>query len=467
MGDQVQAAAVYARISSDDGTALGVKRQVLDCRQLAAQLGWTVAEEYVDNDVSAFDGKRRPAFEQMVSDLVDGHRDAVLVYHPDRLSRRPIELEQFVQQLTVAGVRHVRFVSGGAVDLGDGGGLTLLRIQSVLAAEESQAKSRRVKRKLDEVAAAGLPHGGPLRPFGFEADKITHRPAEAEVMRALAARFLAGESMRSLTVWLGEENVQTCTGAPWGTTTVKRMLTAPRTAGLRTHRGEVVGPAVWAPIISPQDRNRLLARLAQQRASGRRPPRRYLLSGLLRCGKCGKRLLSAARVDRRRYVCVPGPDQRGCGGVMVTALPVEELVAAAVLFRLDTPELQRSMAGQAAADDQAALLAEQIAEDRQQSAELAEAYGAKLISMSEWLTARKPIEARIDNAERRLARRTRNDALVGLVGNGERLRTQWEGLNLTRQAAIIAAVVDHVVIAATGPTGRRFDTGRVQPVWRL
>jgi hypothetical protein len=30
-----------------------VKREVADCRKLAEQLGWTVAEEYVDNDVSA------------------------------------------------------------------------------------------------------------------------------------------------------------------------------------------------------------------------------------------------------------------------------------------------------------------------------------------------------------------------------------------------------------------------------
>jgi site-specific DNA recombinase len=112
------AASIYARISSDqDGTALGVTRQLADCRELAARLGWTVAEEYVDNDLSAFSGKRRPAYEQMVADIADGHRDAVLVYHVDRLTRRPIELEQFVDTVTAAKVRHVRFVSGADVDI--------------------------------------------------------------------------------------------------------------------------------------------------------------------------------------------------------------------------------------------------------------------------------------------------------------------------------------------------------------
>jgi len=49
-----RAVAVYARISQDrDGTSLGVARQLADCRAEAARRGWTVAQEYVDDDVSA------------------------------------------------------------------------------------------------------------------------------------------------------------------------------------------------------------------------------------------------------------------------------------------------------------------------------------------------------------------------------------------------------------------------------
>lgn len=54
MAKTVVSAAVYARISSDlDGTALGVTRQLEDCRRLANDLGWKLGEEYVDNDLSA------------------------------------------------------------------------------------------------------------------------------------------------------------------------------------------------------------------------------------------------------------------------------------------------------------------------------------------------------------------------------------------------------------------------------
>lgn len=148
--------------------------------------------------MSAFSGKKRPAYERMLADLRDGVRDAVVVYHADRLTRRPIELEQFLQVAAAAKVRGVRFVAGAAVDVADGDGLLVPRLLSAVAANESASKSRRVRRKLDEVAASGRPHGGAQRPFGYAGDKITVVAAEAKIVRAVVARYIAGESLRSL-----------------------------------------------------------------------------------------------------------------------------------------------------------------------------------------------------------------------------------------------------------------------------
>jgi DNA invertase Pin-like site-specific DNA recombinase len=461
-------AAIYARISSDDGTALGVARQVEDCRRLAESLGWAVAEEYVDNDVSAFSGKRRPAYERMMEDLADGSRDAVVGYHPDRLTRRPIELEQFVDTVTAAGVRHVRFVAGGPVNVADGDSLLVLRIQGAVAANESASKSRRVRRKMDEVAASGRPHGGAFRPFGYEADKVTVRPDEADTIRALVARYLAGESLRSLAAWLDSQGVRTVAGGPWTTTTVRSVISSARIAGLREHRGEVVGPASWEAIITPAERDKVLTRLASFKNAGRRTPRRYLLSGLLRCERCGHRLYASARATSRRYVCQSGPDHGGCGRMTVAAEPVEELIAEAVLYRLDTPELADALAGRAAEDEQAAALAESLAADKARLDELAALYGEGQIGSREWLAARHPIEARIADTERRLARMTHSDALTGLVGNSVELRSRWTALGLTRQAAIVAAVLDHAVVHPVDPhASRKFDPARVEPVWKL
>jgi DNA invertase Pin-like site-specific DNA recombinase len=411
----VRAAAIYARISSDvEGSGLGVSRQLDDCRKLADSLGWSVAEEYVDNDLSAYSGKHRPAYERMLADLRDGERDAVIVYHVDRLSRRPIELEQFLEALDAAKVRLVRFVVGDT-DLSTGDGLMVVRILAAMAANESATKSRRVKRKMEQNAAAGLPHGGYVRPFGYEPDKVTVVESEAVVIRQLAERFLAGESLRSLVAWLEDNDVRSVVGKPWRTPTLRTLLASGRIAGLREHNGVVVGPAVWPGIISEEQHRRIRALMQQKAVSGRRAPRRYALSGLLRCGKCGHPLYSAARQTTRRYVCLSGPDHGGCGRLTVVAAPIEELIAKAVLYRLDTPELADALTGRTAQDEALVEVTEQLAQDRAQLEELAAAYAERAITMREWLTARQPIEQRIANSERRLTRASNSDGTAWLA----------------------------------------------------
>jgi hypothetical protein len=67
---------------------------------------------------------------------------------------------------------------------------------------------------------------------------------------------------------------------------------------------------------------------------------------------------------------------------------VEELIAQAVLFRLDTPELADALAGRAAADERTAALAQAPADDQEQLAELTGLYAAKSITAREWMEAR-------------------------------------------------------------------------------
>lgn len=462
-----RSAAIYTRISSDpDGTALGVERQEQDCRKEAEALGWTVAEVYQDNDVSAFSRKPRPAYERMLADVRGGHRDAVLCYHIDRLTRRNKDLDRFLEAVDEGKVRKVRFVTG-STDLGSGDGLLVARIMAAVAENESATKSRRMKRKNEQKAAMGEPHGGSNRPFGYERDGLTVIDAEAVVVRDLVARFLAGESLRSLALWLDESGVRTVKGNPWRTPTLRAMLCSGRIAGLRELRGEVVGPAKWPAIITEADRDRVLRGFEAKKVSGRRAPRRYLLSGMLRCGKCGHPLYSAARENTRRYVCLRGPDHGGCGRLTVVAAPVEELIAGAVLHRLDSPEVADALSGRSSADDAQSALARDVGRDKEQLDELAAAYGQGLIVMREWLTARAPIDVRIRDGEARLARASGHQALAALVGTGADLRRQWADLNLDRQAAIVKTLLDHAVIGAGVNGARSLDPGRVQPVWRL
>ena len=459
-------AAIYARISLDaEGEGKGVKRQIEDCRKLAANLGWTIADEFVDNDISAYSGKRRPEYERMLDDIRAGIIDGVLVYNLDRLTRRPAEFEHFNDLALAVGIP-LRCVTGD-LDIGTEDGLLMGRIQAAFAAKESAAKSRRQKRKNDEKAAARLPHGGSQRPFGFKDDRTSHQPDEAAVIRQLAERYLAGESLRSLATWLDAEGIRTVNGGPWRTNVVRLQLTSPRIAGLKEHRGQIVGNAVWEPVISVATRERLLAAFDQRKSSGRRSPRRYLLSGLMRCGLCGGLLYSARRETTRRYVCTSGPDHGGCGRITITAAPVEQLIAEVVLTRLDTPGLAQALAGQKATDVDSAGLLEEITADREQLEELATLLADRAMTTPEWMTVRNVIEARIRRNERRLHQATDSHQLEDIIGQGDALRSKWTTLNLDRQAAIVRTLVDRVVIASGVRGVRGVDPGRIDAVWRL
>lgn len=305
MGQHVHAAAIYARISSDqDRTALGVGRQLEDCRRLADRLGWAVADEYVDNHVSAYSGKTRPEFERLIEDLESGVVDGVLCYDEDRLARRLVDSERFVETLRLAGNRPLHFVTGGSLDLTNGDGLMFMRLKTTFAANESDTKSRRVRRKMEELAAAGRIHGGGVRPFGYERDRLTVRADEAEIIRQLAERFLAGETLISLTRWLNDEGVPTSGKATeWRTSSVRNVLRSARISGQREHRGEIVGPGEWPAIIPPEMTARLRAKLDDPNRRTNRSARRYALAGMLRCGRCGATLFAHPRQGVRRYHC--------------------------------------------------------------------------------------------------------------------------------------------------------------------
>jgi len=459
-------AAIYARISLDaEGTGKGVQRQVEDCRRLASDLGWAVADEYVDNDVSAYTGKRRPEYERMLDDIRSGTVDAVLIYNLDRLTRRPIEFEQF-NAIAVEADIPLRCVTGD-MDLGTDDGLYVGRCQAAGAAYESGKKSRRQKRKNEEKAAAGQPHGGYRRPFGFEENKVTHKPDEVEIIRTLADRYLAGESLRSLATWLEAEGITTVGGGPWRSNVVRLQLQSPRIAGLREHLGEVVGPAVWEPIITPLKRQQLLAEFERRKVSGSSPNRSYLLTGLIRCSLCKGLLYSARRATTRRYVCQSGPDHGGCGRITVVAAPVEDLIAESVLFRLDTAELADALAGRSRSDSDTNSLMETVSADREHLEALAILHAENNITMSEWMTARKVIAERLQRNERLVRRASQADNLSRVVGQGHALRTQWSSLNLDRQTAIVRAVLDHAVVSPGTRGARALDPARVVPVWRL
>lgn len=461
-----RATAIYVRISKDDrGDLLGVKRQEKDCRALAARKGWPVTELYVDDDVSAYVPGKRPEYARLLADMKEGRVDSLVVYDLDRLHRHPWELEEFFRTCDAAAVTHLASVSGD-FDLATSDGQLMARIMGAVAKKSSDDGSRRLQRKHQELAEAGKPSGGGARPFGYEYDGMRIVPDEAEMIRDAARRLLMGEPMASICRGWNDAGMLTGSGSLWRVGTLRNMLLSPRLAGLRAYKGEIVGEAAWQAILERPVWEQVRALLTDPARRQERPARASLLTHLARCGRCKAKLVVAPVEGRATYRCQKGPGKLGCGGLAIVAAPFEDIIEKALLHRCDSPGFLEALSGATAdGDAEGAEAAAAITKAEAKLAELAQMWAASEITRAEWMAARRPVEAALDAARRRIRRRTKTTAIEGLTAPGA-LREQWPSLPLHRKRAILAAALDRIEVAPARRGYNRFDPLRIDPIWR-
>lgn len=269
-------AAVYLRISSDPtGQQLGVTRQREDCLALCEAKGWTPVE-YTDNDTSASTGKRRAAYERMLTDIRDGAIGAVIAWDLDRLHRRPIELEAF---MALADEKHLALATvSGDVDLSTAQGRLVVRLAGSVAAHEVEHKRARQLRAAQQKAQSGKPKWRSA--FGYlpytgskEADDGTRTPdpATAPLVARVYAHVIAGGSISDGARMLNEAGAFGLNEKPWTPSTLSLFLRSPRNAGLRDHHGEIVGKGTWPGLVDESTWRTVQSILS---APGRAPARK-------------------------------------------------------------------------------------------------------------------------------------------------------------------------------------------------
>lgn len=342
-------AAIYCRLSlARFGDMTKVEDQARISRGVAERLGWHVAEGvgyphsdgvYTDNNKSAWQkNRKRPGWNQMLADVGDGKVDAIIVYHGDRLVRRPEDLTDLIR---LADNKGVKLASPTGTHNLDNQRLELW-IRAAFAEEESTRTSERKKSEYDRLRRSGRvrPGGRGGRTFGFATDGITHVPAEAAVVREVNARYLGGEGIRAIAADLAARGVVTVTGQPMHPLAVRRMLQLCRYAGLMPD-GEQAG--AWEPILSREDWEAARAITAARGgpAAAGHNARRYLLSGIARCGLCDSPMQAlSAYTDKRggrevqaTYGCV----KPGCRKVYRSLALLDAYVSGRTVNRLSNP----------------------------------------------------------------------------------------------------------------------------------
>lgn len=457
-------AAAYTRISDDRaGQGLGVQRQREDCEKLIADRGWSLVEVYTDNDQSAYRGKRRDAYEQLLDAVENGLVDVIVAWHPDRLHRSPVELERFIDLIERHGIT-VATVQGGEYDLTTAAGRMTARVVGAVARHESEHKSERLRRKHEELAAAGKLSGGGTRPFGFEDDRVTVRPSEAVVVVEMVRRLGAGESLRGIAVDLNSRGITTTTGRPWTQVVLRRLVTSPRIAGLRQHRGEIAAVAAWPALVDRAEWEACRRLLLDPSRRPNRVARSYLLTGHLYCGLCDAKLVARPRADKTRcYVCARGPGFSGCGKIRAIAETLEDWVVAALAGAIDDGGLASARAG--AGDLSDAGVAGELTTVEARLESLAEDYADGVMSRREWLAAKSRLDDRRRALEAQVTRGTQTAAL-GLL-RGDTTADSWKALSFDQQRAVLAAAVDRITIGPAVKGRNFFDPSRVSITWRM
>jgi site-specific DNA recombinase len=467
----------------------GIGRQEEDGRALAERLGWNIIKVIPEDDTSAFkrrsirlpDGSTalrtvRPGFRAVLDGLASGEFDGLIADDLDRVARDPRDLEDLIDVVESPKPRPNIPVASvtGSLRLDSDAGISMARVMVSIANKSSRDTARRVARKHQELAAEGKPGGGGFRPYGYTAKSREPIEAEANVVKEIAARVLGewdgwtdeqqakiepsvGESLNSIAADLNRRSVPTATGVPWSDRSVRSVVSKASVAGLREHRGEVVGKAVWPAILEVDVWERVCARLAGRNRAVDLTLQRWL-TGVLRCSHCQRMLMGWQGNNGPRYWCAT--PEGGCGKIAVKASFAEDEVERQVLELLAQPGILaglRTLADTEATDTARA----ELAEDEAQLKQMAGMWARREITFIEYTEARRIVEARVKQSRALLVSRAPRILRTLLAGNVE---DGWAGLIPSdKREVVLSLVPGYDVLPHDRSMGNRFDPGRLVP----
>jgi site-specific DNA recombinase len=467
-------AAILVRISDDRaGDAAGVGRQEQDARTQADRLGWVVAEVIIENDVSAFkrrtvtlpDGSTalrvvRPGFRRLLELIALGQIDGLIAYDLDRVARDPRDLEDLIDVVEKARIP-VESVSG-SLRLANDSDITMARVMVAVANKSSRDSSRRISRKHEQLAQEGRYGGGGARRFGFDVDGVTHNPDEAGAIRWAAQQLIDGASISQTARDLDAKGVPTVKGGAWSSRALADILSGPRVAGLRVHRGQVVGKAEWEPILDPDTYDAVCVGIQARSKGAVSADLKRWLTGVLICSLCGHGLTGQHQAGGRgpRYWC--NTRRGGCGRIAIDGTAVEAEVERQVLDYLARPDVIKALSSTTSTQGSERARAD-LADDEVQLKILAKMWAEKAITLPEYAEARKIIEKRINDSRALLS--SALPERVRSVLSSDQFATAWQGLDPRGRREVVVALVQGWRVHPADRSGpRRFQPERLEVI---
>jgi site-specific DNA recombinase len=349
---------IYTRISTDEEnqpTSLHSQRERLEafCK---VQEGWRIVAHKKDQATGT--KLDRPGLQAALDLARNGSIDLLLVYRVDRLSRKVRQLAQLTEELDALDV--VLKSATEPFDTGAAAGRMMLQMLAVFAEFEHATIVDRISAGIERRAKEGRWFGG-RPPFGYtfssEDRVLVPDPVKAPVVQRvfdLYARKHLGT--RTIAQQLRDEGAPS-PSAGWGHPAVHWIITNPTYVGKIRWRDKIFD-GVHEPLV---DEFTFAKAQAIMRERGEHAKRRgnasdFLLSGLLRCGKCGKAYIGMSangNGGRYHYYACTGRQKYGpkaCDGERLPRDKVDE----AVLSQLINVYRDETLTGEAVAKANAA-----------------------------------------------------------------------------------------------------------------
>lgn len=357
-------AAIYARFSTDRQNERSCEDQAFLCRQLAEREGLTVVAEYEDKAISGASTHGRLGLARLLRDARERRFDVVVCEDLDRLSRDQADLATIRKELT-------RFLEIQIITLHDGEvGAMHVGLKGLMSELFLSDLAKRTRRGQAGRVREGASAGG--KSYGYDVDPVQKgrlhiNPAEAEVVRRIFARYLAGQNCRAIAADLNADAIPSPRGGKWNASTIHGS--AQRKNGIlqnRLYAGQIVwnrqrfikDPATgrrvsrlnpeseWqtaeVPDLAILDRStfdaaqRRKASSSKRHAAHQRRPR-HVFSGLIKCACCGA---SYTVVGNGRIGCAGFRERGDCTNRRTVALDhVERRVLLALRDQLAAPHL--------------------------------------------------------------------------------------------------------------------------------
>ncbi len=401
-------AACYIRVSTEDQTEYSPEAQKRALAHYASQHGLFLAPEYIyiDAGISGRKAETRPAFMAMIAAAKQKPPpfSVILVHKFDRFARNREDSIVYKSMLRRQCGIQVVSITEHLED--DRMGLILEAMLEAMAEYYSLNLAEEVRKGMTEKARRGEFQTAP--PFGYRVSnhQLIPIPQEAQVVREIFQRFLAGDSMAKIARWTQGAGILTHRGNPLDTRRVKYILENPVYVGyLRwspSKEDGLVIPGGHLPILEPEIFEAAQHRLQSNAARfGRhaRPSedRKHWLAGLVRCSSCGRKLI----FSRPHYMKCGGYTKGKC--LVSQHVPVS-LLEEALLARLRRDAVSKAIFEvQASPSNPSEVITQELAAVERKLHRLREAFLCGAETPEEYKAHKKDLSHQADVLRQKMA----------------------------------------------------------------